>query len=215
MPDDKNDRLHMDDIYRSVPLEEIAWNIETPPQLLVELIDKGTIKPCKTIDLGCGAGNYAIYLASRGFDVTGVDFSAEAVKIAKQNAKKKKVKCAFYVADVIEDLPDLNQTWDFACEWGILHYIFPQYRPKYVRNVHQILNPGAKYLSVCFSEKDTAFVDSGKYRNTPSGSLLYFSSEDELRELFSPSFKILDLRTVEIVGKFENHFFNYCFMEKK
>ncbi len=215
MPDDKNNRFHMDDIYKNVPLAEIPWNIETPPQLLVELIDNGTIKPCKAIDLGCGAGNYAIYLASRGFDATGVDFSAEAINIAKQNAKKKNVQCAFYVVDIVNELTDLKQTWDFAYDWGVLHHIFPQYRPKYVRNVHRILNPNAKYLSLCFSEKDTAFEGSGKYRKTPTGSLLYFSSEDELRELFSPYFKILDLRTVEIAGKFENHSFNYCFMEKK
>jgi len=215
MTDEQNSRRQMDEIYKNVPLAEIPWNVETPPQLLVELIDKGIVKPCKAIDLGCGAGNYAVYLASRGFDVTGVDFSPEAIKIAKQNAKKKGVQCDFYVVDIVSELTDLNQTWDFAYDWGVLHHIFPQYRLQYVQNVYQILNPHAKYLSVCFSEKDTTFEGYGKYRKTPSGSLLYFSSEDELRKLFSLYFKILDLKTVEITGKFENHSFNYCFMEKK
>ena len=211
----KDARPYMNDIYRNVPLEEIPWNIETPPNLLVELIDSAKVKPCKAIDLGCGAGNYAVYLASRGFDVTGVDFSTEAVKIAKENARKKHAKCSFVVADLVEELQSLNQTWDFAYDWGVLHHIFPQYRTLYVKNVHQILNPSAKYLSVCFSEKDTAFEGSGKYRKTSSGSILYFSSEDELRELFSPYFKIIDLRTVGIKGKFADHSFNYCFMKKK
>jgi len=49
----------MDSIYKSIPLEEIPWNIETPPDALVELVDSGKVTPCKTIDLGCGAGNYA------------------------------------------------------------------------------------------------------------------------------------------------------------
>lgn len=211
---DKNIRLHMNNVYRNVPLSEIPWNIETPPQLLVELIDSGLVKPCKAVDLGCGAGNYVIYLASRGFDVTGVDFSAEAVKIAKENAREKHVQCTFLVADIVNELNDLKQTWDFAYDWGVLHHIFPRYRPKYVDNVRQILNPHGKYLSVCFSEMDTAFEGTEKYRKTPSGSVLYFSSEDELKKLFSPHFKILDLRTVEIVGKL-THVFNYCFMEKK
>ena len=205
----------MDDIYRNVPLEEIPWNIETPPQLLVELIDSGKIKPCSAIDLGCGAGNYAVYLASRGFEVTGVDFSSEAIKIAKANTLKKKVQCSFFVADLVNELTDFNQKWDFAYDWGVLHHIFPQYRVKYVQNVHQILNSNGKYLSVCFSEKDTAFEGSGKYRKTPTGSILYFSSEDELKELFSPYFKIIELSSVEIAGKFVSHVFNYCFTEKK
>jgi len=56
----------MDRIYGNTPLEEIPWNIETPPDVLVELVESGKVKPCKTIDLGCGTGNYAIYLASIG-----------------------------------------------------------------------------------------------------------------------------------------------------
>jgi len=52
-------QVEMDSIYKSIPLEEIPWNIETPPDALVELVDSGKVTPCKTIDLGCGAGNYA------------------------------------------------------------------------------------------------------------------------------------------------------------
>ena len=204
----------MDDIYKNMPLQDIPWNIETPPQLLVELIDGGKILPCRVIDLGCGAGNYAVYLAGRGFEVTGVDCSPTAITIAKQNAEKKGVKCSFFVADVVDELHKINQTWDFACEWGLLHHIFPEQRQKYVENVYRILEPGAKYLSVCFSEKDTAFPGTGKYRKTSLGSTLYLSSEDELRKLFGTYFRIIDLQTVEIAGKFEPHIFNCVFMEK-
>jgi SAM-dependent methyltransferase len=221
------EQMRMDEIYRNMPLEEIPWNIETPPELLVELVDGGKVKPCRVIDLGCGAGNYAIYLAGRGFEATGVDFSPTAVKIAKENASRKGVKCNFFVADVFEELDRINQTWDFAYDWGLLHHILPEQRQKYVENVRRILSPKGKYLSVCFSEKDTGFEGPaapasitpaeggpGKCRKTPLGTVLYFLSEDELRELFEPYFQIIDLRTVEIGGKFESHIFNYVFMEK-
>ena len=85
----------MERIYKNIPLERIPWNIETPPEALVELVDGGEVKPCNTIDLGCGAGNYAIYLASKGFDVTGIDISPAAIKIAKENAEKKGVRPIF------------------------------------------------------------------------------------------------------------------------
>ena len=88
--------VKMDEIYRNVPLEEIPWNIETAPDALVELVESGRVKPCKTIDLGCGTGNYAIYLASIGFDVTGIDISQTAIEIARENAEKKDVKCNFF-----------------------------------------------------------------------------------------------------------------------
>lgn len=207
--------FRMDDVYKNTPLEDIPWNVETPPQLLVELLNSGKVRPCKAIDLGCGAGNYAVYLASRGFDVTGVDISPTAIKLAKENAEKKGVKCNFFVADVLSELDKINRTWDFAYDWGLLHHISPQQRKKYIRNVHRILNRSAKYLSLCFSEKDTGFGGSGKYRKTTLGSILYFSSAHELRKLFQPFFHIIDLRTIETRGKFEPHIFNYVFMERK
>ena len=73
----------MDKIYRDLPLEDIPWNLEIPPDALTQLVESGKVKPCKTVDLGCGTGNYAIYLASVGFDVTGIDISPTAIRIAK------------------------------------------------------------------------------------------------------------------------------------
>jgi SAM-dependent methyltransferase len=208
-------QVEMDSIYKNIPLEEIPWNIETPPDALVELVDSGKVTPCKTIDLGCGAGNYAIYLASIGFDVTGIDISPAAIKIAEENAKKKEVKWNFLVADVLGDLDEVKETFDFAYDWELLHHIFPDKRKKYIENVYRIINPGGKYLSVCFSEKDLQFGGSGKYRETPLGTILYFSSDDELRDLFEPYFNIKELKTIEISGKFAPHLANYAFMERK
>jgi len=205
----------MDRIYGNTPLEEIPWNIETPPDVLVELVKSGKVKPCKTIDLGCGTGNYAIYLASIGLEVTGIDVSPTAIKIAKENAKKKGVKCNFLVTDVLGNLDEVNETFDFAYDWELLHHIFPEQRKKYVENVYRILNPKGKYLSVCFSEKDREFGGSGKYRQTQLGTILYFSSEDELRALFEPYFNIKESKTIEIRGKPAPHLANYAFMEKK
>jgi SAM-dependent methyltransferase len=211
---DRQNQTRIDDLYKNTPLEEIPWNMETPPELLVELVDSGKVHPCKAVDLGCGAGNHAIYLAGRGFEVTGIDFSPTAIRIAKENAEKKGVKCNFFVADVIDGLDKINQTWDFAYDWGLLHHISPKRRRKYLENVRRILNPKGKFLSVSFSEKDTSFEGSAKYRKTSLGTTLYFSSEDELRKLFEMYFVIIVLRTVEISGKFQPHIFNYVFAEK-
>jgi SAM-dependent methyltransferase len=205
----------MERIYKNIPLERIPWNIETPPDALVELVDGGEVKPCNTIDLGCGAGNYAIYLASKGFEVTGIDISPAAIKIAKENAEKKGVRSNFLVADVLGDLDEVTETFDFAYDWELLHHIFPEKRKKYVENVHKILNPKGKYLSVCFSEKDPQFGGSGKYRETPLGTFLYFSSDDELRDLFEPYFRIIELEVIEVCGKFLSHLANYAFIERR
>ena len=61
---------------------------------------------------------------------------------------------------------------------------------------------------------DTGFAGPGKYRKTKLGTILYFSSKDELKKLFEKYFVIIDLRTVKISGKFEPHIFNYVLAEK-
>jgi 2-polyprenyl-3-methyl-5-hydroxy-6-metoxy-1,4-benzoquinol methylase len=195
----------IDRIYQKIPLDKIPWNSETPPDALVELVQDGKVRPCRTIDLGCGAGNYAIYLAGLGFDVTGVDSSPTAIKIAGEHAKKRGVRCRFIVADLLGDLQEVTGTFDFAYDWELLHHIFPEDRESYIKNVHKILKPEAMYFSVCFSEKDPQFGGSGKYRKTQIGTTLYFSSESELRELTSPYFTIRELKTVEVSGKYGSH----------
>lgn len=212
----KEVKEQMDKIYSGLllPLDDIPWNQPAPPAALVELIESGKVSPCKAIDLGCGTGNYAIYLAGQGFDVTGVDISPKAIEIAKENARKKGVWCNFVVADLLGDFGQIGETFNFAYDWELLHHILPRQRTRYVENVNKLLNLKAKYLSVCFSEKDRQFGGKGKYRKTRLGTCLYFSSEDEIRKLFSSYFNILDLKTIEISGKLSPHFVIYTFMEK-
>ncbi|HAK60040.1 MAG TPA: class I SAM-dependent methyltransferase [Nitrospiraceae bacterium] len=205
----------MDAIYRSMPSEDIPWNIEEPPEALVALVEGGIVQPCKAIDLGSGTGNYAVYLAGKGFDVTGVDVSPTAIEIAREYSKKKGVKCDFIVADVLGGLEDLKGSFDFAYDWALLHHLFPEKRKQYVENVHGKLNTKGQYLSLCFSEDDPQFGGSGKYRKTPLGTTLYFSSEDELNVLFSSYFTIEELKTIEISGKFGPHRAIYAFMQRK
>jgi len=208
-------QIEMERIYKNMPLEKIPWNSETPPEALVDLVERGRVKPCKAIDLGCGAGNYAVYLAGRGFEVTGIDNSPTAIRIAQENANKKGVKGTFLVADVLGDLDEVKETFDFAYDWELLHHIFPEKRKKYVENVRRTLNPGGKYFSVCFHEKDSQFGGSEKYRKTSLGTVLYFSSEDELRDLFEPYFFIEELKVIAISGKFAPHLVNYVFMGRQ
>jgi SAM-dependent methyltransferase len=106
-------------------------------------------------------------------------------------------------------------TFDFAYDWELLHHIFPEQRRKYVENVAGLLNPKGHYLSVCFSERDPQFGGSGKYRETPLGTVLYFSSEVELRDLFEPFFHINELKTIQVSGKIAPHLAIYAFMQKR
>ncbi len=204
----------MENIYRNLPLEKIPWNRETPPEILQRIVKNEKIKPCKAIELGCGTGNYVIYLSKMGFDVTGIDFSETAIKIAKNSAEKKGVRCNFIVADVLGDMAEIQDTYDFAYDWEVLHHIFPQDREKYISNIYRLLNPEGLYLSVSFSEESPQFGGKGKYRKTPLDTVLYFSSESEMVSLFKPHLEIEELKTVDIEGKSGIHKAVYAFLKK-
>ncbi|MFP4308076.1 MAG: GNAT family N-acetyltransferase [Desulfococcaceae bacterium] len=208
-------RSRMETIYGERPPEQIPWNQDNPPALLKERVENGDVSPCRAVDLGCGAGNAAIYLAGRGFDVLGVDFSERAVALARETADRRGVSCEFRVADVLGDLSEVPETFDFAYDWELLHHIFPPDREVYVRNVHRLLKPGGNYLTASFGEASPAFGGKGKYRRTPLNTTLYFSSEKEILELFAPFFHIRELRTAEIEGKTGNHIAVYGFMEAR
>ncbi len=197
-------RDQMDALYRKLG-REIPWNRETPPEIVVDLLDSGRVPAGRAVDLGCGAGTTAVWLAQRGFEVTGLDISAEAIRLARELATQRGVTCHFRVADLAGEALQLGSGFDFALEWEVLHHIFPPDRPRYVRNVHRLLRPGGMYVSVCFSETDPAFGGRGKVRKTGIGTILYFSSEAELRALFDPLFRIEHLATVEVAGRSDLH----------
>jgi SAM-dependent methyltransferase len=194
-------RDQMNRIYRDLSPDEIPWNMDVPPALLVELIEGGGIGPCKAIDLGCGTGTYSVWLAARGFHVTGVDISDEALALARQRATEAGATCRFEAADLIAGADELGDDYGFAFEWEVLHHVLSADRGRYLDNVAALLAPGGKYLLVCFSVASPAFGGQGKLRRTPLGTELYFSSEDELQALFEPRFAILELDTLSVPGK--------------
>lgn len=203
-----------DDIYKNTPLGEIPWNHEKPPEPLVDLVNSGEIKPCRALDLGCGAGNYAVYLASCGFEVTAIDISPAAIKIAKKIAKQKGVACSFLVADVLEDFPQFDKPFDFIYDWGLLHHIPPRKRKKYIADVHHNLQSEGLYLSLCFNEKDTCFEGTGKTRKSNRKTTIYLSSEAGLKRLFSPLFKLLDFRIIHTQNFPYKHVFNFALLQR-
>lgn len=169
-----------------------GWTKAEPPKELVELVDNGNVAAYKAIDIGCGEGFYSIYLASKGFDVLGIDLSERAIEYAKENALKAGCAIRLMAMDV-SSLRPLNETFDFVFEWSVLHHIMPEERRDYVEDVSRLLNEGGKYLSVCFSEESPEAPESGeKHAISPVGTRLYYSSQDELKNCLNKTSGLLN-----------------------
>lgn len=120
------------------------WDIGAREEL-VELVDSGRIKPCRAIDLGCGTGANAIYLALKGFQVTGVDFAEAAIEKAQARANDMGVQVEFIVDD-LTDLRHVNGTFDFLLDYGVLDDLRLHQRESYVQNMLALTNDRSRYM---------------------------------------------------------------------
>ena len=67
--------------------ESTPWDSGEPSKELTRALDQKLIEPCRVLELGCGTGTNAIFLARAGFSVTAVDLSEEALRQARSKAE--------------------------------------------------------------------------------------------------------------------------------
>lgn len=82
---------------------ENLWAVR-PNRFLVAEVSE--LEPGRALDLACGEGQNAIWLASLGWDVTGVDYSEVAITKARARAEREGVEVAFACADLAEYEPE-------------------------------------------------------------------------------------------------------------
>jgi SAM-dependent methyltransferase len=81
-----------------------VWSVEPNQFVAAELAD---LAPGTAVDLACGEGRNAIWLAGRGWTVTGIDFSEVALERARQRAEDRHV--TWVVGDALTvDLPQVD-----------------------------------------------------------------------------------------------------------
>lgn len=136
-------------MYRLVPVD-IIFGSTAKIEHFVEMAIDGRIEPCKAITLGCGVGRETIYLAKKGFDVIGVDFSPAAINKARRRAKAAGVDIPFIVDD-LTDLRHVTGTFDLVTDFGALNDLSPGARDLYMRNVLPLMHSGSHYLMFCFN----------------------------------------------------------------
>jgi SAM-dependent methyltransferase len=126
----------------------MPWEIG-PRGELVELVTSGRLKPGRAVDLGCGTGANAVFLARQGFDVTGIDFApaglAKTVKAAEAAGVSVEVVCA----DLTALDPDLGP-FDLLVDYGTFDDLSDVDRARYVKSVSRLAHPGSEFLLWCF-----------------------------------------------------------------
>jgi cyclopropane fatty-acyl-phospholipid synthase-like methyltransferase len=126
----------------------MPWEGGARPEL-VELVDAGRLKPCRAIDLGCGSGANAVFLAQRGFEVTAIDFAASALEKAQRLALGHNVQVE-WIEDDLTTLSRVRGQYDLLVDYGALDDLGSRDRDRYVSQVTPLAAPGAQFLLWCF-----------------------------------------------------------------
>jgi methyl halide transferase len=124
---------------------QLPWDSGVPSKELIRVLDAGSIKPGRAAELGCGTGTNAIYLASRGFDVTGFDFSSAAVTAARQKAADAKAKANFAEADLCRFTLDVPP-FDFVFDRGCYHAARRIDQPGFIKTLKRLTRRGTRFL---------------------------------------------------------------------
>jgi SAM-dependent methyltransferase len=133
---------------------------KTPNQLLIDTVEHE--KPGTALDIAMGQGRNALYLAERGWRVTGIDFAEEPLRLARDAAARRNLPLDAIQADM--------EQWDYGVErWDLVSMIYAGDDSRIVERVQRSIKRGGLFVLEFFADdgKPTRFTHGG----WPSGAL--------------------------------------------
>jgi cyclopropane fatty-acyl-phospholipid synthase-like methyltransferase len=141
-----HDRPSFENLYTGQP----RWEFGRPQKAILSVADQIT---GSLLDAGCGTGENALFFASRGQSVTGIDFLAEPINLAKRKAAERGLTATFLVMDALA-LKELAEVFDNVIDSGLFHVFSDDDRRRYVEGLASVLKPGGRLFLLCFSDAE-------------------------------------------------------------
>ncbi|MGS2811084.1 class I SAM-dependent methyltransferase [Nocardia sp. MW-W600-9] len=136
--------------YRDGPA---PWDIGQPQPAVVRLAESGGFTG-EVLDAGCGTGDNALYLASLGFTVHGVDVAATAVSAARKQAENRGLTTTFEVADALH-LEGLERRFRTVLDSGLFHTFDRTEQAVYAVSLGAVVAEGGTLYVLCFGDVGT------------------------------------------------------------
>ncbi len=164
--------------------EPAPWQIGGPQPALVEALDRLTVED-PVLDVGCGTGELAIFLAERGHRVVGVDLSPPGIARARDMITGRGPDLTFEVADATR-LADLDLRPRTVVDSGLLHSLDEPGQRAYVEGLLAICDPGATVCVLSISAE---------------AGMNWTLSRDDLATLFAePDWTATSIEPTEVVA---------------
>jgi ubiquinone/menaquinone biosynthesis C-methylase UbiE len=140
------DRTTFEELYAG----PAPWDIGRPQERFVAVADR-VVSP--VLDAGCGTGEYALFLASRGHQVTGIDFVEEAIQLARRKGVERGLSAKFLVQDATA-LEDCDKRFATVIDCGLFHVFSDDDRHRYVRGLARVLESGGRLFVMSMSDAE-------------------------------------------------------------
>lgn len=166
---------------------DAPWDTGAPDEHLVEFLRSGAVGRGRALDVGCGTGTNALWLAGQGFSVVGIDIAPAGLEKARAKADGAALDCRFAVADFLRDtIP--GGPFDLVFDRGCFH-VFDEAedRARFAHQVASLLKPGGLWLSLIASTEGPA-REFGPPRR---------SARDVVAAI-EPELEIVELRATEL-----------------
>jgi SAM-dependent methyltransferase len=161
---------------------DTPWETGQPSSELRRVLAEVAIRPCRALELGCGTGASAVWLARQGFDVTALDLSPRAIERARRRAEGAGVRIRFLVADVLDPPAEPAGPFDFFFDRGCYHVVRREDPAGYGETLRRLTRPGALGLVLAGNAREP---------HQPGPPTV---SEEQLREDFGRLFDVVRLR---------------------
>ncbi|CAF2737308.1 unnamed protein product [Rotaria sp. Silwood2] len=155
----KDETIPQDLFFRLSGAGDSPWEIGQAQPAIIKLVEQETFHG-KVLDIGCGIGDNAIYIASHAtnVDLTAIDLVPEAIEVAREKAQKENVNnIQFEVVNMLDDLSKTalkQNSFDVILDSAIFHIFSNDDRQHYIKNLEYLIKPNGFYIQLCFSEKE-------------------------------------------------------------
>jgi len=165
--------------------------VPSPHAELIRVLDEYHLRPRTVLEVGCGTGADAVWLARRRLDVTAVDRSPIAIERARLRGEQHDALLRFVLDDVFEFAPSAGQ-FDFVYDAGMYHAVRGADLERYLDMLWRVTRPGSHYL--CLAGAPSEPAEGGPPR----------VSKDEIRAELGRLFEFVHLRPTRLEGSNPN-----------